>query len=133
MTSSGSQLGPDVLADLLCAMLAVNNLPLEDTVALHPALEREGLFDLPRLSRMAVPELFAALRRAGYPKSDYVTGLVANWLHATASALAADQGRRLAGLLASGPSDELDRYLLSLKGVGTVVLRNFKILREASA
>ena len=133
MAESKQKLDSEVLADLISSMLAVNNYPLEDVIALRSGLDREGLFDLPRLSRMAVPQLFAALRRAGYPKSDYVTGLVANWLLATAAVLAADQRRRLAGLLASGPSDELDRYLLSLKGVGTVVLRNFKILREASA
>ncbi|MBD3237124.1 MAG: hypothetical protein GF330_10495 [Candidatus Eisenbacteria bacterium] len=128
-TGPRSSLDPEAISDLVCAMLAVNNLSLERSVELHPALEREGLLDLCRLTAMEIPEIFEALRRAEYPKSEYVTGLVSGWLKAMATRVGADDGRELAGLLDRGPSAELDAYLLSIKGVGSVVLRNFKILR----
>ncbi|MFC1609534.1 hypothetical protein ACFL6C_01120 [Myxococcota bacterium] len=115
-----------LVENLVCAMLAVNNWPLEQAYALRENLEKEGLTDLARLRRMQHQEVFAALRRAGYTKADFVTGLLVERLQDMAEKL---RGKldEVDGLLKTDP-DRAETFLASIKGVGPVVIRNFLML-----
>lgn len=120
----------ELIGDLVIAMLTVNNWPLEKACEMRAALEREGVFDLARLSKFSHEGLFQRLRRAGYTKSDYVVGLLCDRLQAMAEELCGDGLTTLKRLLEAGPRTELNRMLLSVKGVGTAVLETFHELRR---
>lgn len=123
------QSSKDVLANLITAAISVNGWQLQAALDLQPNLEDEGLFDLETLSRLTHEQLFEVLRRAGYSKSDFVTGLVVDRLREMARALSAGGMDTLQGLLKTDSAGALNTFLLSLKGVGPGVLANFRTLQ----
>ena len=118
-----------IVCDLVCSLLAVNLWTVEKTFSLNRALDRESLFDMDTARRMSRQEVFDRLLRAGYSRGDYVTGLLADRLLNVANALAGEGLSRLCTLIAKGEIGEMDTWLLSIKGVGPQVLKNFKMLQ----
>ncbi len=118
-----------IVGDLVCSMLAVNNWSLQRSLGIYSQLEDEGLFDLERLEAMDRTQIFASLDRAGYDKSGYVVGLLADRIKSMTEILAGDGIVKLRGAEVGHWPAHLDAFLLTIRGVGSVVLRNFKILR----
>jgi hypothetical protein len=118
-----------IVQDLVCSLLAVNLWTVEKTFGLSKDLERESLFDMNAVSRMSHQEAVDHLINAGYARGDYITGLLADRLLTVAAALAEDGVSRLCTLIAAGEIAEMDTWLLSLKGIGPQVLKNFKMLQ----
>jgi len=119
-----------VVEDLVVAILAVNFWTLEKVYALRSRLAEQGLFDMQGVSDLDVGEVDRRLRAAGYERGDFPVFAMANRLVHTACALDAGGETKLRALLAQGGSHELDDFLLGLKGVGPVVVGNFKVLQE---
>lgn len=123
----------DVASALVKAMMSVNNWPLEKSCSLHDALAREGLYDFEALAGREEQEVFDALRRAGYSKSDFVVGLLAERLLAAARAFSGPGMAELLRLEAAGRWAEADGLLLAVRGVGPHVVRGYRFLREEGA
>lgn len=117
-----------VAKDLVNALLAVNLWTVETVFSLEPGLERESLFDMDIVASMSQEEVFDRLMQAGYSRGDYITGLLAERLLSTAKALAGQGLSRLCTLLEQKDIEEIDAWLLSIRGVGPHVLKNFKML-----
>lgn len=127
---SGSESTPGrVTEDLVVAMLTVNNWALEKAWGLLPELTSLELCDAQCLSILSHEEIFARLKRAGYAKSDYVVGLLADRMREMAKVMTATSPERLTELMESGNEKDRDRFLLSLKGVGPAVLETFVALQ----
>jgi hypothetical protein len=122
---------PDIVGDLVIAMLSVNNWPLDKSFALREELKRLGMFDLDCLSKMSRDEIFRRLVAAGYKRSDYVVHLLVDRFQNMASVLSGGGIDRLRSLIDKKQSKELDQFLLAIKGVGPTVLNNFKLLTGA--
>lgn len=118
-----------VTGNLVVAMLTVNNWALEKAWALLPELTSLGLCDAQCLSTLSHEEIFARLKRAGYAKSDYVVGLLADRLREMAKVMATIPPAKLTELMEPGHEKDRDRFLLSLKGVGPAVLETFVALQ----
>ncbi len=125
-----SKANETLVGDLVVAMLAVNNWPLEKACELRPDLEKSGLCDAKQLSTLSPEEVFARLKKAGYTKADYVVGLLADRLRAMAMAMSGTRTGELQEMMRPGRAGDLDRFLLAIKGVGPAVLETFKALRR---
>ena len=119
----------EVALDLVCALLAVNLWTIEKAFSLKERLEHEGLVDLDRVAAMSQDEVLKRLERAGCHRGDYITGLLSHRLVEMAKAMANGGIHRLDELIRQRRIEELDQWLLGIRGVGPHVLRNFKILR----
>jgi len=73
-------------------------------------------------------EISERLHRAGYRRSSYVTGLIADRLIDMANVLTPDGLGTLRKLLQAESKPELDAFLLRIRGVGSFVLESFKLL-----
>ncbi len=120
-----------ITGNLVVAMLTVNNWALEKAWALLPDLTSLGLCNAQSLSALSHEEIFARLKRAGYTKSDYVVGLLADRLREMAKTVAATAPAELMELMEPGHEKDRDRFLLSLKGVGPAVLETFVSLQAS--
>ena len=118
----------DLVADLVIAMLSVNNWPLEKSYAIREQLRKEGLFNISRLSGMNRADVCNSLYRAGYLRADYILGLLADRLLDMATTLSGNNLIKLRSFIERGEIKEADSLLLNIKGVGPMVLENFKIL-----
>ena len=63
-------------------------------------------------------------------RGDYITGLLTDRLQHLATALSGDGTARLSRFISDDAIDEMDEFLLSIKGVGPRVLATFKVLRN---
>lgn len=118
-----------VAFDLVCSLLSVNRWALDRVFGISEGIEKESLFDIDGIARMTHQEVKARLIRAGCSRGDYVTGLLADRLLNVAHALAGQGLSRLCALLDQHDIDEIDKWLLSIKGIGPHVLENFKMLQ----
>jgi len=132
MTANNSKSDPEVIQDLVVAILAVNFWTLEKVYALREELEAQGLFDLAALAQQDTQAVTAQLVAAGYQRGGFPVPQMADRLIATAKNLLSGKEAELRALLAAGNTTGLDRFLLELKGVGPVVAENFRILRSGS-
>ena len=86
---------PDLVTDLVGALLSVNGWGLEKTSAIYDGLRSEGLFDMDAVAEMAPGEVCDRLERAGYRRGDFMIGLLAGRLLNLAGILAKDGKRAL--------------------------------------
>ena len=130
MNAHGTDHVPDaVVGHLVVAMLTVNNWALEKAWAILPKLTELELCDPQRLSALSHDEIFARLKRAGYTKSDYVVGLLADRLREMAKVMATVKPEKLTELMEPGHEKDRDQFFLALKGVGPAVLESFVALQ----
>lgn len=123
----------DVASALVKSIMSVNGWPLERSCELHEALEREGLYDFERLAKSEESEVFDRLRRAGYAKSDFVVGLVAERIKAAALAFSGAGMAELLELEGNGKLVEADQKLDAVRGIGPHVIQCYRFLREEGA
>ena len=117
-----------LVGDLVCSMLAVNQMPLDRVCRLRGRLAEQGLFDAHHLAEMTHAEVYEALRTAGYDKADYVVGLLVQRLQDLGRRLCSNNALETLFDLSRVGGRPLDDFLLGIKGVGPVVLQNFHSL-----
>ena len=118
------------VADLVMAILAVNQWTLAQSGAIFEGLKKENLFDPLTIQQMDDAELQIALKRAGYKKADFVVGLISSRLHDMAKKLAGDGEQDLRDLVLAKNKKELREFLMGIKGVGPKVYENFLLLND---
>ncbi len=123
----------DVASALVKAMMSVNGWPLYKSCDLHDALEQEGLFDFEAVAQLDQEAIFDRLKRAGYTKSDFVVGLVAERLKAAAVTFSGKGMSALLQLEAKGRLQEADKKLNAVRGIGPHVIKGYRFLREEGA
>lgn len=114
-------------ADLVVAMLSVNNYPLTKVFNLSDALKTNGLFDPINLSCWSREEIAKRLGATGYDRGDVMIAIFADRL-STLGRLA-DERDVNEQILAKGSNAEVAELLGRVKGVGPKVLKNFFLLR----
>lgn len=119
----------DPLADLVMAMLAVNQWRIEQSAAIFDSLKGEGLFDPKTILSKEHGELGESLRRAGYKKSAYVIDLLCDRLHDMALKFEGDGRRTFEMFCNNKDKAQLRELLLLINGVGPRVIENFFSLR----
>jgi len=129
-TGTGNRHAEDeFIKDLVVALLSVNFWTLERVYALHDSLEAQGLFDMRAMASLVPQAITKRLVAAGYSRGGFPVPMMADRLAGTARKLASGGEEHLKQILASGTGRELDQFLLTLKGVGPVVVSNFKVLQ----
>ena len=116
-------------ADLVMAILSVNNYPLDRTFALFDALQAEGLFAPPVLTEATASAIARKLGSAGYNRGHTMTEIFTKRLLSLGAFLrehAIDDCERV---LVQGSRDEVREVLGPIKGIGPRVLENFFVLR----
>jgi hypothetical protein len=119
----------DLWADLVIAMLAVNNYTLEKTYAHVEALQELGLLSPDNLAAWEPAEVAQRLGKAGYDRGQVLNGMLAERLCALGAFVVGRDGRQCASLLRQGQREAAARLLSTVKGVGPVVLRSYFDLR----
>ena len=97
--SLANDLHNQLVANLVCSIISVNNWSLEKSCDIKDGLRREQVFNLRAVSKMSEQEIFGRLTKAGYVKSDYVKGLISNRLRSLAIYLCAGNIELLAEAL----------------------------------
>lgn len=120
----------EMVEDLVMAMLAVNQWSLNDTFALHESLRAEGLFDMQRLVAMDMPEIVKRLTRAGYSRGDFLVMQLSDRLKDLAKVLTSSNEHTLRSLSNPEHTTELEKFLLTINGIGPKVVRDYKLLRN---
>ena len=116
---------------LTISLLSVNNYPLERSWGLRDGLRRAGLCDPTHVASLSEEELGSRLKRAGYDRGDFLSGLVASRLSTVAHYLTDIGWHSAATRLTEGSPAEVTALLIQAKGVGPVVIRNFLFLRDS--
>ncbi len=115
---------------LVVSILSVNNYLLERAYGLLERLEKEGLLDPARLGQWDIGEVVGRLDRAGYGRGPGITKIVAERMVALGVWASKREFEKCTRDLVTMPDDEVGELLLSVKGVGPMVLRNFLLLRS---
>ena len=118
----------NIVADLVMAMLAVNQWRLDQSAEIFDELKRGGLFSPQKISSMSHGELHTAIKAAKYSKADFVVDLICDRLFDMAEKLSADGEAELTSLCASGDKEAARRFAMKIKGVGPKVFENFWLL-----
>ncbi len=116
-------------ADLVMAILSVNNHPLDRTFALCEALRDQGLFE-PAVLAEATPESIARkLVAGGYDRGHAMTEIFTDRLLSLGAFLRSGSSDEHRVVLEHGSRDEVRQILEPIKGIGPRVLENFFVLR----
>ncbi len=119
----------DPWGDLVVSMLAANRFPLDRAYGLLKQLRSEELTNPDALSRSTPPELYAKLISAGYDRGEFLTYLFAERLTSLGT-FAKTHGIAECEKVMRGPNvAALKELLLSVNGIGPVVIENFLLLR----
>ena len=116
-------------ADLVIALLSVNNYSLEKTLGLFDRLAEAELFDPAKLEIWSLSEISRRLEQAGYDRGPVLTQIFADRLSELGVFLATHGIQGCERLLFSGSRGEITALLSPAKGVGPRVLENFFLLR----
>lgn len=116
-------------ADLVIAILSVNNYPLDKTWNLFDGLEENGLFDPRVLAGCDLSELARRLGAAGYDRGDAMTAMFTDRLAALGRLAREVPVDRCERILSSGTRDEVVSFLAGVRGIGPKVLENYFRLR----
>ncbi|MDB4433322.1 hypothetical protein N9166_01145 [bacterium] len=116
-------------ADLVIAMLAVNNYPLERAFSLLEPLTQAGLTDPETLHSSSEAEIAVKLYEAGYERGPYMTGLFSKRLSALGREAAKHAIDDLSRVLMGTDASAIRELLTPVEGVGPRVLHNFLLLR----
>lgn len=117
------------VADLVMAILAVNQWRLDQSAGIYDSLKAHGLFEPETIATMQFAQLHAALKAAGYKKADFVIDLICDRLFDMAKKLSGDGAETFARLCASGDREAVRAFATTIKGVGPRVFENFWFLR----
>lgn len=113
-------------ANLVIAMLSLNNYPLEKTWKIYDRLETNGLFNPLNFASWRHEELFDKLISSNYDRGA-MTGIFVERLSTIAALV--DDVTANEQILANGTRQEIVNLLTRIKGVGPVVLNNYMLLR----
>ena len=119
----------DPWADLVIAMLSVNNYPMEKTFGLANQLREKRLFDPSFLLSCDLSELTRRLGSAGYDRGETMTVIFTDRLSSLGRLTNIVPAGECTRILSSGSRDEVVSLLSSVKGIGPKVLANFFLLR----
>lgn len=119
--------GTNPWADLVVAMLSVNNYPMTKTFDLFDALESCGFFDPRKIAGWDEDEIGRRLDRAGYNRGAAMTAIFSRRL--ASLGLLAGKFEENTHVLQSGTREEVRNLLATVKGVGPRVLSSFLLLR----
>ena len=119
-----------IFIDLVIAMLAVNRWTLDRAFALNDDLTAAGFLDPAAVRAMTVEEVASRLVQAGYRRGQYMEQLLAVRIAGAAHVLEAEGMRRLVELERRGDKDGIQKFLLTIKGVGPEVANSFLVLRS---
>jgi hypothetical protein len=92
-------------------------------------MQAQGLFDCHKLASLPYDEICARLVRAGYTKPPYVRRLIAERLQFLGRHLSSENLAAILLFVDARDVQRLDQELLSVKGIGPVVLSRFKQLQ----
>lgn len=116
-------------ADLVIAILSVNNYPLDKTFALFEALKKNGLFDPACLAESSPADIARKLGSAGYNRGDTMTAIFTERLISLGQLAIRARVEDCVRILSTGYPEEVTSLLSGVKGVGPKVLANYFILR----
>lgn len=119
-------------ADLVIAILSVNNYPLEKTFALFESLDKNGLFDPRCLAELSAADIARRLGAAGYSRGDTMTAIFTERLLSVGRLTGEKTIEECTRVLSTGSREEVTSLLRGVKGVGPKVLSNFFLLRGGS-
>jgi hypothetical protein len=114
-------------ADLVIAMLSVNNYPLTKVCKLYDALKANGLFDPRNLACWSCEDIAGRLGAAGYDRGAVLTAFFTDRLSSLGRL--ADELEVNERILTKGTRTEVAELLRRVKGVGPKVLKDFFTLR----
>lgn len=117
-------------ADLVIALLSVNNYPLEKTFDLFKGLAEAGLFEPARLAAWDLAEISRRMGQAGYDRGPAMTQIFAERLSGLGHFLSAHGLLECEEVLGTGSRAEITALLTPAKGIGPRVLQNFFLLRD---
>ena len=126
---SGDKKESNPWADLVIAILSVNNYPLEKTFALFSSLEDNGLFDPTVLADLSSADVARKLGAAGYNRGDTMTAIFTERLTSLGKLAASVPVESTSNILQSGDHKEVSSLLSGVKGIGPKVLAKFFLLR----
>jgi hypothetical protein len=126
---SGAGKDTNPWADLVIAILSVNNYPLEKTFALFNSLEESGLFDPGSLAAFSSGDIARKLGAAGYDRGDTMTAIFTDRLISLGQLTASTPVETATRVLRTGGREEVSSLLSGVKGIGPKVLANFFLLR----
>lgn len=113
--------------NLVVAMLSLNQYPLEKTLNIYDRLESNGLFDPHKIKEWSYDKLYNRLIDSGYDRGR-MTDYFAERLWSLG--LLVDDFTANDNILAAGSDIEVALLLTKIRGVGPVVLKNYKRLSE---
>jgi hypothetical protein len=115
--------------DLVLSILSVNSYPLERTYLAVDTLRREGLFCPQNLARWTPSEIGTRLRHGGYDRGG-MTWLFADRLESLGRFAVSKGAEECERILGTAATNEVEHFLLPVKGIGPRVLANFFLLRN---
>jgi hypothetical protein len=116
--------------DLVISILAVNQYSLERTYVFLGALREQKVTDPTSLARWDSQEIEARLRASGCDRGSFMTKLFAERLSALGALIRSTGIDECEKAICSRDARAIEAFLLPVKGIGPVVLRNFYSLRE---
>ena len=105
------------VADLVAALLTVNQYPLDRAVSHMPAFKAAGLLDPAHVAALKQEELIAALNQAGYARGGFVP-ILAFRLYPLMDAIAEGRLDGLNDAAGRGDKDAFFAALTALHGFG---------------
>lgn len=114
--------------EVILAMLAVGQYPLDRVVALRGRLRDGGLLDPRNLASWSVERVAAGLRSAGYDRGR-LTAMYADRL-VSLGKLHETESERCDLILREGDDDAVRALLMPWYGIGPTVIANFLNLRR---
>lgn len=116
----------NVWANLVIAMLSVNQYPVEKTWTIFDQLKANGLFDPLNFGKWNYVELYNRLNDSNYNRGKMMPIFIERLL--SLSNLLGDV-KKNENILATGTKDEVSELLKKVKGVGPVVINTFFLIR----
>jgi endonuclease III-like uncharacterized protein len=123
----------EIVADLIVALLTVNQWTVGQAAALLSSLRSNGLLDLSSIHRLSQDDIATRLAASGYQRGGFMCRLMADRIRCVAEALRAGTLETLLKCEQSDDRDGMTRCLLPLKGVGPQVVAVFLALRDDRA
>lgn len=114
-------------ADLVIAVLSVNNYPMTKVLNIFESLNANGLFDPCNFARWDRKKIARTLGSAGYDRGQVMTEIFTERLSSLGGL--ADELAVNERILREGTRAEVAELLKRVKGVGPKVLNNFFLLR----
>ena len=118
-------------ADVVLAMLSVNNYPVDRTFQHLDELAREGILNPMNLAKWDATETTRRLATAGYDRGEVLTPMMAERLMSLGRFVQKMGREHCEAVLLRQRRDEISALLDRVPGVGPAVLRTLFMLREA--